>query len=430
MANVNRTAPIVAPSANDPYAEVQAQQALAEALAARGNANRGPAPRTSQAALLNGLNDIIAGEASRRAVGRASTAKAGADRVVSDQNRALIQAMLQSKGMEVEGLDAANPGFSLPGKLDPQAPVLAQALSGMDPMAVKGMLAKSVYERTLPDPSQVADREARVAAAQLASDDRREAAAQRERDSIRDAETSRANIASTTATREQIAAQQAETARQLAAMRDSSSTADRELKERLAEQDRALRRQLAEMKIEADRAKAPAQTSQESAQEFLNGIKYDPATDGDEVSELIKNSTGGAAGTLVDKALGVANISTDKGNNVGVLQSRASEAVLDFLGGKLGAGVSNADRDFMMQRAGDIGNSNIPTDRRLAAWNDVKTRMKRAAGAAPVGAGATGSFADPASASPPISALKEGEVTTFANKQSWTLRGGKAVRVQ
>lgn len=34
------------------------------------------------------------------------------------------------------------------------------------------------------------------------------------------------------------------------------------------------------------------------------------------------------------------------------------------------------------------------------------------------------------SASPPVSALKEGHITTFANGQRWTLRGGKPARVQ
>lgn len=418
MANVVRTAAPVAPSALDPYAEAQRQQALAEALAARGNANGGRAPRTSQAALLNGLNDILAGEASRRAAGRASTAKAGADRVVSDQNRALIQAMMQGRGMQVDGLDAANPGFSLPGKLDPAANDLTQAVAGLDPMAVKGMLAKTMYERAMPDPSQVADREARAAAAQLASEDRRLAAEQRERDSVRDANTSRDNAAGQEALRLQIAAQS-----------NASDAANREQRAADAKAARDNAMEMFKLKIEADRAKAPAQTSQASAQEFLAGIKYNPATDGDEVSELIKNSTGGLVGTGVDAALGAVNISTDKGNNVGILQSRASESVLDFLGGRLGAGVSNADRDFMMQRAGDIGNSKIPTDRRLAAWQDIKTRMKRAAISSP-GPGATGSFADPAATAPPANALKEGVVTKFANGQSWTLQGGKSVQVK
>jgi hypothetical protein len=34
------------------------------------------------------------------------------------------------------------------------------------------------------------------------------------------------------------------------------------------------------------------------------------------------------------------------------------------------------------------------------------------------------------SESPPINALKEGQTTTFANGQSWTLRQGKPVQVK
>ncbi|MEQ1580901.1 MAG: hypothetical protein ABL964_09940 [Steroidobacteraceae bacterium] len=248
MANVNRTAPVVAPSANDPYAEAQRQQALAEALAARGNANGGRAPRTSQAALLNGLNDILAGEASRRAGERASTAKAGADRVVSDQNAALIDAMMRRPDVNIAGFTTpgkidpatmqAKPGvevdrLSMRGEKDPMADTLAQAIAGVDPMAVKQMLAKTMYERAMPDPSQVADRELKASMAAQAAADRKAGIEQRDS-----------------------AARQASDDRRFA-QEEATRRADEAARARgdQADKDRELRMEMLRMKMEQDKLK-------------------------------------------------------------------------------------------------------------------------------------------------------------------------------
>jgi len=151
--NIRTAAPMTSAAPVDPYYEAQKQQALAELLASRATANDGRPPRTSQAALLNGLNDILARSASGKAADRAQVAKAGADRTISGQNAALIQAMMRKQGVQVEGLDAENPGFTTPGKLDPMANDLTQAVAGMDPMAVKSMLAKTMYERATAQPA-------------------------------------------------------------------------------------------------------------------------------------------------------------------------------------------------------------------------------------------------------------------------------------
>jgi hypothetical protein len=39
-------------------------------------------------------------------------------------------------------------------------------------------------------------------------------------------------------------------------------------------------------------------------------------------------------------------------------------------------------------------------------------------------------FYNPSVNTPPVSALKEGQTTTFANGQKWTLQGGKPVQVK
>jgi hypothetical protein len=151
--------------------------------------------------------------------------------------------------------------------------------------------------------------------------------------------------------------------------------------------DPETQRRLAEAKKRGEEAagKGPAATSAAAAQAFLTSAGYNPETGADEVSKLIPKSTGGAIQTGLAKTAGAFNITTSGQEAIGQLASRSSKLVLDLLGGKLGAGVSNADREFMLQAVGDIGNSMLPTGTRLAAWNDLMNRMKTAAdgGAAP-----------------------------------------------
>ena len=159
--------------------------------------------------------------------------------------------------------------------------------------------------------------------------------------------------------------------------------------------DPELQRRLAEAKKKGEEAagKGPAATSAAAAQAFLTSAGYDPETGADAVSKLIPKSTGGLLQTVGAKAAGALNITTSGQEAIGQLASRSSKLVLDLLGGKLGAGVSNADREFMLQAVGDIGNSLLPTGVRLAAWNDLMSRMKTAAGG---GAATAGSPSAPA----------------------------------
>jgi hypothetical protein len=162
--------------------------------------------------------------------------------------------------------------------------------------------------------------------------------------------------------------------------------------------DPETQRRLAEAKKKGEEAagKGPAATSAAAAQAFLTSAGYDPETGADAVSKLIPKSTGGLLQTAGAKAAGALNITTSGQEAIGQLASRSSKLVLDLLGGKLGAGVSNADREFMLQAVGDIGNSLLPTGVRLAAWNDLMSRMKTAAG----GASAAAPAAAPAAAGP------------------------------
>ncbi len=57
-----------------------------------------------------------------------------------------------------------------------------------------------------------------------------------------------------------------------------------------------------------------------------------------------------------------------------------NDIVLERMNGKLGAGVSNEDREFFKSLQGNLDNPSIPVETRLAAWNEAKRRMAKYAG--------------------------------------------------
>ena len=139
-----------------------------------------------------------------------------------------------------------------------------------------------------------------------------------------------------------------------------------------------LQRRLAEARKAGESAagKAPGVTSPDAARAFLASAGFDPKTGEDDVSKLIPKSTGGLLNTAGAKVAEAFNVTTSGQLALGKLASRSSKLVLDLLGGKLGAGVSNADREFMLQAVGDIGNSMLSTGKRLGAWSDLRGRME------------------------------------------------------
>lgn len=150
--------------------------------------------------------------------------------------------------------------------------------------------------------------------------------------------------------------------------------------------DLALRRQTEERLAKEAEAKtnAPANTSREAALSFLKEAGYDATTDTDDVSSMIPESTSGGLEKKGAEIYGYWTGESTEGQKIlGKLESRASKLVINLLGGKLGAGISNPDRDFMTKAVGDIGNADLPADKRLAAWKDLMLRMKAAAGVVP-----------------------------------------------
>ena len=114
---------------------------------------------------------------------------------------------------------------------------------------------------------------------------------------------------------------------------------------------------------------------QQSAVKALKTAGYDPITGEDRISKLIEKSTGGVAqaiGTDVIRAFG---FTTEGRKAINDLETSANAISLELLGGKLGAGTSNSDVQFILGQLGDVANPKKPAEERLAGWTAAKNRM-------------------------------------------------------
>ena len=112
-----------------------------------------------------------------------------------------------------------------------------------------------------------------------------------------------------------------------------------------------------------------------SALKALSAAGYDPSTGKDAISDLIKKSTSGWVQKNAAEGLASVNVTTSGRKALNTLNSAANQIVMQMMGGKLGSGISNADRDFVVGQLGDVGNANKTADERLAAWTYAKNRM-------------------------------------------------------
>lgn len=141
----------------------------------------------------------------------------------------------------------------------------------------------------------------------------------------------------------------------------------------------------------------------------LKTAGYDPLTGTDNVSELIKKSTSGAVETGFAGAYGAmpGAGATSGQEAIGKLASISKTLTLDLLDGKLGAGISNDDRTALEQRFGDMANSMIPSDKRLAAWGEAKEIMRKAAMLPEPGAATTPAVAPSGNKNTPRKSLND-----------------------
>ena len=109
----------------------------------------------------------------------------------------------------------------------------------------------------------------------------------------------------------------------------------------------------------------------------LKAAGYDIETGKDEISDLIKKSTGSYLGKGADIGGAVFGKSTEGAKALAALETRANAITFGLLNGKLGAGISNADRDFIVAQLGNLASGTTPVETRLAAWTEAKNRMKQ-----------------------------------------------------
>ena len=118
-----------------------------------------------------------------------------------------------------------------------------------------------------------------------------------------------------------------------------------------------------------------ASQDQRAALKALKTAGYDPATGEDNISKLINESTSGGLQAATAATLGFFDVTTSGMKAIGALAGTANQIALDIVGGKLGAGISNDDRNFIASALGDVANPYKTADQRLASWTAAKDRM-------------------------------------------------------
>jgi hypothetical protein len=124
-------------------------------------------------------------------------------------------------------------------------------------------------------------------------------------------------------------------------------------------------------------AAAAKEAQRSAAIATLASIGYNPETGEDDISRLIARSTSGG---LQAGAAGIARFwgaTTEGMTAINELQAAANSITTDILGGRLGAGISNTDREFILAALGDVGNEQKTAGERYAGWTRAKNRMVR-----------------------------------------------------
>ena len=114
------------------------------------------------------------------------------------------------------------------------------------------------------------------------------------------------------------------------------------------------------------------------AKQVLKMLNFDAASGSDDITKLIPQSTSGMIRRGLSAAKGeVTGVGTPGAEAIGKLKVLANKLALDIAGGKLGAGISNTDRDFIAQSLGDVANPNLNANVRAAAWTAARKRLEQ-----------------------------------------------------
>jgi hypothetical protein len=118
-----------------------------------------------------------------------------------------------------------------------------------------------------------------------------------------------------------------------------------------------------------------ANKDQQAAVKALKSAGYDVATGEDNISKLIQKSTSGRLQAGAAATLAFFDLTTEGRKAISALEGTANQIATDLAGGKLGAGISNTDRDFIVGALGDVANPSKTSEERLAGWSAAKQRM-------------------------------------------------------
>lgn len=108
------------------------------------------------------------------------------------------------------------------------------------------------------------------------------------------------------------------------------------------------------------------------ATEALDAVGFNADTGEDKISSLIKKSTSGGLETGAAGIRGFFGRATPGMEAVGQIKAIANDIILKKMNGKLGAGISNEDREFIKSTIGNLDDPSIPANQRLASWNSAK----------------------------------------------------------
>jgi hypothetical protein len=118
-----------------------------------------------------------------------------------------------------------------------------------------------------------------------------------------------------------------------------------------------------------------AAKDQGAAVKALKSAGYNVETGEDTISKLIAQSTSGGLQAGAAATLAFLGKSTSGRKAIAALEGTANQIAVDLAGGKLGASISNTDRDFIVAALGDVANPNKTAEERLSGWTAAKNRM-------------------------------------------------------
>jgi hypothetical protein len=113
-----------------------------------------------------------------------------------------------------------------------------------------------------------------------------------------------------------------------------------------------------------------------SNRKALQQAGYDPISGKDDITQLIKDSTGSYLGKGRDIGARLYGEATEGSKALAALEQKSNAITFGLLNGKLGAGISKSDAELVASLVGRLNDGTLPVDDRLAAWDSAKNMMK------------------------------------------------------